>query len=109
MHRELREDFPVETDVLFLKSINECRIRRPLCAECRIHAHDPERAEFALLPAAIDVGVLSRLDNRFIRFHERLAPHAAVPLRKGADLLVSSVPNYSALNSHNQDGMACPS
>src|SRR5262245_56772536 len=55
-HRQLGQDLAVERDAGLLEAAHELRVRRAEGAAPRIDPQDPERAELALLGAAVPVG-----------------------------------------------------
>src|SRR3990172_4830959 len=54
--RQLGQDLPVERDAGLLEAVHERRVRQPERPAAGVDPDDPERAELALLRAAIAVG-----------------------------------------------------
>lgn len=83
-----------------LETLDEDGVRRAARADGGRETDDPEAAEIALLLAAIAERVLTGLDDGLTGLAVRLAAHALVPLGELADLLVTTMPVDSALNTH---------
>src|SRR5690606_7710209 len=64
VHREVRHDLAVELDAGELHAVHELRVGQALCANRRIDALDPQRAEVPLLNLAVAVGILPGLLDR---------------------------------------------
>ena len=64
-----------------------------------IDAHNPQRAELALLLATVAIGVLSRLYDRLLGHAEAATARSPVALGLGKNSLMALVPYDTAFNS----------
>src|SRR5258706_4381702 len=96
-HREVGEDLAVHVDAGLLEARHELAVRDTRLAGARVDAGDPERAELALLVAAIAVGVLPRAHHRFLGDAVYVLAAAAVTLGLVHVLLVSPARRDSAV------------
>src|SRR3990167_729188 len=97
---ELGERFAVELDLLRLQPADERRVLRAGGSERRVQADDPERAEIALLFAAVAVGMLPGLHHGFLCLLETRASRIVIPLSEAADFAVPAVSGDSGFNTH---------
>ncbi len=100
MDSEFAQYLAVESDLLHFESLDELRVANTLGAQSGVDAHDPEAAEVTLLQLAVAVGVYTSADHGFICLLECGTAHAAVTLRKSANLFVTTVPNNSTFDAH---------
>src|SRR5258707_1241130 len=98
-HREIRENLAVDVDVRALEARHERAVAHAELSHCGVDARDPQRAERALLVAAVAVGVLPRLHHRLLCFAKEV--FSAAPATPGllADLLFVRPPPHSTLCS----------
>ncbi len=64
---DIGEHFTIEFDARALESTHELAVGNLRLAASGVDAHDPQRAEIALLEPAADVTVTQRLFNGFLR------------------------------------------
>src|SRR5204863_8604412 len=67
VHGEVGEHLAVHLDAGLLETVDQAAVAQPELARAGVDAHDPERAEIALLLLAADVGVLERLGDGLLR------------------------------------------
>ncbi len=65
-HRHVGQDLAVDLDRGLPQAIHEHAVRHAVLARRRVDARDPQRAEHALLGAAVAVGVLPGVHDRFL-------------------------------------------
>src|SRR4051812_10376328 len=97
-HREIGEDLAVDVDLRALQPGHERAVGHAELAHRGVDARDPQRAEGALLLAAVAVGVLPRLHHRLLGDAVDVLAAAAEPLRLLEDLLVARARRYSTLD-----------
>jgi len=100
MYRQLGKRFAVQSDVRFLQRGNEPGIIQTFGPECGADTDGPKRPEIPLLPLAVPIGVLTGLDDGFLRFFYRAAPHAAITFGQAVQGLYPPMPVDSAFYSH---------
>ena len=97
---QFAERLAVEGDLLLRECLDELRVTNAIGAECGVEAGDPQTAELALLATTVREGIYTGTNDCFVCFYERRGTHAAVPLGKLQDLLVTTVPNNTTFNAH---------
>src|SRR4051794_10768139 len=75
-HREIREDLPVDVDPGLLEAGHQAAVAQPMHAGRGVDPGDPERAELALLLAAVPVRIAHGALDRFLGRLVKLAPTA---------------------------------
>ncbi len=65
MNSHIRQNFAVKTDARMGQSVDKSRIGRAFVAAGRADARNPQTAEIALFVAAVAVGIVAALANRF--------------------------------------------
>src|SRR5687767_2998271 len=98
-HREVGQHFAVDLDVGALEARHEHAVAHAQLAHRGVDARDPQRAEGALLVAAVAVGVLPRLHYRLLGDAVDVLATAPESLGLLEDLLVARARRYSALDS----------
>src|SRR5205085_5558544 len=96
---EVREHLAVDVDVGALQARHERAVAHAELAHRGVDARDPQRAEGALLVAAVAVGVLPRLHHRLLGYAIDVLPAAAETLRLLEDFLVARARRDSTLDS----------
>src|SRR5579883_24056 len=99
VHGEIREHLAVDGDAGLLQAVHQPAVGQAELARRGVDAHDPQRAELALLLLAADVGVLHRLDDRLLGDAEHLASGVVVALRAAEDLLVPTARDDTTFDS----------
>lgn len=102
MDGELREHFAVKIDLGVFKTLNEDGVTHAFAADSRTEADNPERTECTLLLAAVAVRMLTGLRDGLVCLAICFASEPHVPLRKVADLLVSTMPMDASLDAHEK-------
>src|SRR5262249_9108881 len=82
-----------------LEAVHQAAVRQAEFARSGVDAHDPQRAELALLLLAADVGILLRLDDRLLGDAEDFAPGVVVALRARNDFLVPAACDDTTFDS----------
>src|SRR4030095_3569050 len=90
VHRQVREDLAIDADPGLAEPVHEHAVAHAELADRRVDARDPQRAELALLGAAVAVLVLARLHDRLLGDLEHVVAAAAVTLGLRDHLLVAS-------------------
>src|SRR6185503_3879793 len=98
-HGEIREHLAVDLDVGALQACHEHAVAHAQLAHRRVDARDPQRAELALLHAAVAVRILPRLHQRLLRDAVDVLAPAAESLGLPEDLLVARARRYTPLDS----------
>src|SRR5262249_10916557 len=103
-NREVREDLAIDLDAGFLQARHELAVGHARGASAGVDARDPERAEVALLVAAVAVGVLPRAHHRFLGDAIDVLAPAAVTLGLLQDFLVARARRYSTFYARHVGG-----
>src|SRR5476651_1843740 len=103
-HREVGEDLAIHVDDGLLQARHELAVRDTRLAGARVDASNPERAELALLVAAVAIGVLPRLHHRFLGDAVYVIAAAAETLGLVEDLLVARARRDSAFYAWHVGG-----
>src|SRR4029079_17935003 len=98
-HRQVGQHLAIDLDLGFLQAGHEGAVAHAQLPDGGVDAGDPERADHALLVAAVAVGVLPRLHHRFLGDAVDVAPTAAETLVFLENLLVARARRYSAFDS----------
>ena len=91
MHRDVGEHLAVDLEAGQLEAGDQLAVRQAVNARSRVDARDPQRAQVALLGAAVAVRVLAGLDDRLLRRANNLATGVVVALRLLQNLLVTAL------------------
>src|SRR5687768_12417467 len=100
-HREIGQHLAVDVDVRALQPGHEARVGHAQLAHRGVDARDPQRADHALLGAAVAVGILARLHHRLLGHPVDVLPAAAEPLRLLQYLLVARARLRASLDSRH--------
>src|SRR6185503_10029968 len=103
-HREVGEHLAVHVDARLLQARHELAVGHARVAGAGVDAGDPERAELALLVAAIAVGVLAGPHDRLLGDLEYVPTAAAIPLGLGEDFLVARARRDSTFYARHGGG-----
>src|SRR5678816_4472594 len=87
-------DLAVDVDIGALEAGHESAVAHAHLAHRRVDARDPQRAERALLVAAVAVRVLPRLHQRLLGYAVDVLPAAAETLGLLEDFLVARARRY---------------
>ena len=89
IHGEIGKHLAIDFDLGLLQAVDDLAVAQPELARGGVDAGDPERAEVALLGAAIAVRILAGLDDGLLRSAEYLAAGVVVALRLAQNFLVT--------------------
>ena len=85
IHGEIGEHLAVDFDTGLLEAVDDPAVAQPELTRGGVDARDPERAEVALLGAAIAIRILAGLDDGLLGSAEYLATGVVVALRLASE------------------------
>src|SRR5262249_23754046 len=99
MYGQIREHLAIDLDVGFEQSIDQAAVGQAVQACSSVDTGNPQRAEFALLLAAIAVRVLAGLDDCLLGGAIDLAAGVVIALCLAKNLLVTATGRHSTFDS----------